>query len=204
MRLPDPFTHPQYNGLGFDKATLIDNDPMIRDELPNGKVNEVKTATQYWGLNISYPVMFPDEYAVLSSAILEYKRTRGYLDVILPHYESYRVRGDANNCRIAAGQKGSTLVITNTGSLVGEPKPGDLFQLTTHPKVYKITSFKNVAGVWTLNLYPDLLLTTNGSERPRFNGILFQTKLMNGDSFSEEITVDGVYDGVNLVLRESL
>ena len=204
MRLPDPFTHPQYNGLGFERAVLVDNDPMIRDELPNGSVNEVKTATQYWGLNISYPELFPDEYAVLSSAILEYKRTRGYLEVLLPHYEAFRVKGDANNCRIAAGQKASTLVITSTSSLVGEPKPGDFIQFTTHPKVYKITSFANSSGTWTLGLYPDLLITTNGSERPRFNGILFRTKLMNGDSFNEDMTVDGVFDGVSLVLRESL
>lgn len=204
MRLPDPFTHPQYNGLGFERATLVDNDPIIRDELPNGKVTEVKSASQYWGINISYGDMFPDEYAVLSSALLEYKRTRGYLDVILPHYESFRVRGSTAACNIAAGQKASTLVINNTGSLSGTPNPGDLFQLTTHKKVYKITSFKNESGKWTLGLYPDLAITTNGSEKPIFNGILFQTKLMNGDSFQEEISVDGVYTNLNLVLRESL
>ncbi|QYC97265.1 hypothetical protein [Escherichia phage IME178] len=42
MRLPDPYTNPELSGLGFESVNLIDNDPVIRDELPNGKVNEVR------------------------------------------------------------------------------------------------------------------------------------------------------------------
>ncbi|QGH45225.1 hypothetical protein [Bacteriophage Eos] len=204
MRLPDPFTHPQYSGLGFETAVLIDNDPMIRDELPNGSVLEVKSAAQFYGINITYPDLYPDEYAILSSFILEYKRTRGFIDVLLPHYEVYRVRGNPSTTTIASGQKGNSIQIGNTGGLTGTPNPGDLFQLSTHPKVYKITSFQNVSGVWTLGLYPDLMITTNGSEKPVFTGILFRTKLMNGDSFTEEFTADGVYPGQSLNLRESI
>lgn len=204
MRLPDPFTHPQYQGLGFESAILIDNDPMIRDELPNGSVLEVKSASQFYSMNITYPDLYPDEFAVLSSFILEYKRTRSFIDVMLPHYEVFRVQGSTAGTTIATGQKGNTLQIGNTGSLRGTPNPGDLIQLTTHPKVYKITSFQNNAGVWTLGLYPDLMITTNGSEKPIFNGILFRTKLMNGDALQEEFTADGVYVGQALNLRESL
>ncbi|QXN67527.1 heat shock protein [Klebsiella phage vB_Kpn_3] len=119
---------------------------MIRDELPNGKVNEVKVSAQYWGINISYPELFPDEYAILDSFILDYKRTGGYIDVLLPQYEAFRVRGDTNYCNIPAGQKGSTVIMNNKGTLPGLPKPGDLFKLSNHPKVYKITSF-NKAGI---------------------------------------------------------
>ncbi|MFP9052072.1 hypothetical protein ACLI10_16365, partial [Enterococcus faecalis] len=31
MRLPDPYTNPEYPGLGFESVNLVDNDPMIRD-----------------------------------------------------------------------------------------------------------------------------------------------------------------------------
>lgn len=202
-RLPDPFTNPEY-ALGFQKAVVIDNDPMTRDELPNGKVNEVKMQAQYWGLQISYPDLFEAEFSFLDAFILEYKRTGGYIDVLLPQYEKFRVRGATTAVTIPAGLSGSTIILDNIGALIGKPNPGDLFKLNAYPKVYKITSVVTTSSRWTLTVYPDLANTTNGSEKPVFNGILFRTKLMNGDSFQSDLTVDGVYTGVSLDLRESL
>ncbi|EJB4242421.1 hypothetical protein MT068_001512 [Salmonella enterica] len=204
MRLPDPYTNPEYSGLGFESVNLVDNDPMIRDELPNGKVVEVKVSAQYWGINISYPDLFPDEYAFLDSKILEYKRTGGYLEVLLPQYEAFRVRGDASKATIPAGQKGSQITLNTNGVLVGTPKVGDLFKLSNHPKVYKITNFTRSGNTWGLSLYPDLFITTTGSEKPVFNGILFRTKLMNGDSLGATLNNTGTYSGISLSLRESL
>lgn len=204
MRLPDPYTNPELSGLGFESVNLIDNDPVIRDELPNGKVNEVKVSAQYWGINISYPELFPDEYSVLDSFILEYKRTGSYIDVILPQYEAFRVRGNTSLVNIPAGQKGSNITMDTKGLLTGIPKPGDLFKLSNHPKVYKITSFNKSGNTWSINLYPDLFITTTGAEKPVFNGILFRTKLMNGDAFGSTLNNNGTYSGISLNLRESL
>lgn len=204
MRLPDPYTNPELSGLGFESVNLIDNDPVIRDELPNGKVNEVKVSAQYWGINISYPELFPDEYSVLDAFILEYKRTGSYIDVILPQYEAFRVRGNTNLVNIPAGQKGSNITMDTKGVLTGIPKPGDLFKLSNHPKVYKITSFNRSGNLWSINIYPDLFLTTTGAEKPVFNGILFRTKLMNGDAFGSTLNNNGTYSGISLNLRESL
>lgn len=204
MRLPDPYTNPELSGLGFESVNLIDNDPVIRDELPNGKVNEVKVSAQYWGINISYPELFPDEYSVLDAFILEYKRTGGYIDVILPQYEGFRVRGNTSLVSIPAGQKGSNITMDTKGLLTGTPKPGDLFKLSNHPKVYKITSFSKSGNTWSMNLYPDLFITTTGAEKPVFNGILFRTKLMNGDAFGSTLNNNGTYSNISLNLRESL
>lgn len=204
MRLPDPYTNPELSGLGFESVNLIDNDPVIRDELPNGKVNEVKVSAQYWGINISYPELFPDEYSVLDAFILEYKRTGSYIDVILPQYEAFRVRGNTSLVNIPAGQKGSNITMDTKGLLTGIPKPGDLFKLSNHPKVYKITSFNKSGNTWSINLYPDLFITTTGSEKPVFNGILFRTKLMNGDALGSTLNNNGTYSGISLNLRESL
>ena len=203
MRLPDPFTHPNLDGLGFSSCTLTDNDPITRDELPNGEVREVKISAQYFSIEIRYPELLPSEYAVLDSFILESKRTRSYIEVLLPYYESFRIRGNVGLTTIPSGQNGSTIQINNTGVLVGEPKLGDLFQLSTHPKVYKITSLTKGASSWTLGLYPDLRITTNGSEKPVFTGIKFRTKALNLDSYSSEETADGVFTGLGLSLRES-
>lgn len=204
MRLPDPYTNPELSGLGFESVNLIDNDPVIRDELPNGKVNEVKVSAQYWGINISYPELFPDEYSVLDAFILEYKRTGGYIDVILPQYEAFRVRGNTSLVNIPAGQKGSNITMDTKGLLTGTPKLGDLFKLSNHPKVYKITSFNKSGNTWSINLYPDLFITTTGAEKPVFNGILFRTKLMNGDAFGSTLNNNGTYSNISLNLRESL
>ena len=204
MRLPDPYTNPELSGLGFESVNLIDNDPVIRDELPNGKVNEVKVSAQYWGINISYPELFPDEYSVLDAFILEYKRTGSYIDVILPQYEAFRVRGNTSLVSIPAGQKGSNITMDTKGLLTGTPKPGDLFKLSNHSKVYKITSFNKSGNTWSINLYPDLFITTTGAEKPVFNGILFRTKLMNGDAFGSTLNNNGTYSNISLNLRESL
>ncbi|AXC41788.1 hypothetical protein RRK77_004450 [Salmonella enterica] len=204
MRLPDPYTNPELSGLGFESVNLVDNDPMIRDELPNGKVREVKVSAQYWGINISYPELFPDEFAKLDSFILDYKRTGSYIDVLLPQYEAFRVRGDTSVVNIPAGQKGSTVIMDTKGTLRGLPKPGDLFKLSNHPKVYKITSINTAGNTWNISVYPDLFITTTGSEKPVFNGILFRTKLMNGDSFGSTLNSNGTYTGISLSLRESL
>lgn len=148
--------------------------------------------------------MFPDEYSVLDSFILEYKRTGGYIDVILPQYEAFRVRGNTNLVNIPAGQKGSNITMDTKGLLTGTPKPGDLFKLSNHPKVYKITSFNKSGNTWSINLYPDLFITTTGAEKPVFNGILFRTKLMNGDAFGSTLNNNGTYSNISLNLRESL
>lgn len=204
MRLPDPYTNPELSGLGFESVNLVDNDPMIRDELPNGKVREVKVSAQYWGINISYPELFPDEFAKLDSFILDYKRTGSYIDVLLPQYEAFRVHGDTSAVNIPAGQKGSIVIMDTKGTLRGLPKPGDLFKLSNHPKVYKITSINTAGNTWNISVYPDLFITTTGSEKPVFNGILFRTKLMNGDSFGSTLNSNGTYTGISLSLRESL
>lgn len=203
MRLPDPFTHPHLEGLGFEVATLIDNDPIIRDELPNGTVREVKVAAQYFGINITYPELYPNEYATLDAFLLESKRTRSYIEVLLPQYESFKVKGSMALVNIPSGQRGSILEINNATSLNGAPALGDLFKLSTHPKVYKITSFRKEANKWVLGLYPDLRITTNGQEKPVFTGITFRTKGMNLDTFSASLDANGMYTGLSLNLRES-
>lgn len=203
MRLPDPFTHPGAVP-GFQTASLIDNDPVVRDPLPNGKVNEVKMYAQYWGVEISFPDLYEGEYRILTSFIQEYKRTGTFIDVLLPQYEKFRVRGNTDLLKVQSGLKGSQLVITNVSSVSGVPQIGDLVRLSTHPKVYQISSLVTDNTKWTINVYPDLFITTTGSEKLQLNGITFQTKITNANAFGKELNADGVYSGLTLSLREAL
>lgn len=203
IRLPDPFTHPDV-APGFLKAPLIDNEPILQDELPNGKVVTTQSAAQYWGINISYPDLYEVEYRLVSQAINEAKRTGEPMLVVLPQYVNFRISGDVTKTNIAAGQKGSTIEITNISGLQGAPYIGDLFKLSTHPKVYKITGYTRSVDKITLNIYPDLFIETTGSEKPEFNNIMFQVKLTDRSSISEDINADGMYEGVSYSFRESL
>lgn len=203
IRLPDPFTHPD-EAPGFLKAPLVDNEPIIQDELPNGKVIQVKSSAQFWSVNITYPDLYELEYRVVSTAILEAKRTNQAIELVLPQYTTFRVYGDLPQTKIAAGQKGNTLEITNINGVGGAPYLGDLFKLSTHPKVYKITKYERSGDKIVLGLYPDLFITTTGNELPVFNGVSFQMKQVSRSSTTEDPNADGLYEGVQYSFRESL
>ncbi|AKY02259.1 hypothetical protein AEO54_269 [Vibrio phage vB_VorS-PVo5] len=203
IRLPDPFTHPD-EAPGFLKAPLVDNEPILQDELPNGKVLQTKSSAQFWSVNITYPDLYELEYRLVSSAINEAKRTGEKLEIILPQYVNFRVTGDIDATNIAAGQKGSTIEITGTNVLEGAPYLGDLFKLSTHPKVYKITGFKREDDKFILNIYPDLFIETTGNEKPVFNIVPLQVSLLGRDSITEDINADGMYESISYSFRESL
>lgn len=203
IRLPDPFTHPD-EAPGFLKAPLVDNEPILQDELPNGKVLQTKSSAQFWSVNINYPDLYELEYRLVSSAINEAKRTGDTIEIVLPQYVNFRVTGDLTATDIAAGQKGNTLEITNIAGIQGAPVLGDLFKLSTHPKVYKITKFEKQGDKFILNIYPDLFIETTGNEKPVFNAIPLQVKQLGRESVTEDINADGMYEGVSYSFRESL
>jgi len=203
-RLPDPFT--DTIAPGFVGARLTDNSPTIYDEMPNGRVLRVKSSAQFWSLELPYPELFYEEYAYLSSFLAEVQRTGGTIDVLLPHYENFRINGDTSLCSIPSGQKGSTLLINGISNLTGRPNIGDLFKLSEGTKVYKITGYvvDTLTDTATLSLYPDLAHTTTGSEKPVFNGVLLTMVLQDDNLPTEDPDVDGLYRGFQINLREQI
>lgn len=204
-RLPDPFV--DNSAPGFTGARLVDNNPVIYDEMPSGKVLRVKTSSQFWSLELSYPELFYTEYAYLASFVAEAQRTNSTIDVLLPHYENYNTMGTPNGCTIAAGQEGSTITLGNVdGNILSRPHLNDLFKLSVGSKVYKITSFVHDVpnNEMVLGLYPDLAHTTDGTEKPVFNNILFNMVLQDDAIPVEDPDVDGLYRGFTLALRESI
>lgn len=204
MRLPDPFV--DNIAPGFTGARLTDTDPIIYDELPDGSVLRVRVASQYWGLELTYPELFYQEYAYMSSFLAEAKRTSNPIEVLLPQYENFRVRGDQTALTIASGQKGSEIVIGNMSAVTGRPYIGDLFKLSGGSKVYKITTVTEDSGTdtMTLGLYPDLAHTTVFQETPIFNGVLFEMTLQDDNLPDDDPDVDGLYRGFVILLRENI
>ena len=205
IRLPDPFTHPN-EAPGFLSAPLTDNEPIIQDELPGGKVKQVKSAQQYWSTVITYPDLYDLEYRLVASAVFNAKRLDALINIVLPQYTNYRVFGDLATLSIPSRQQGNSLVIQGFKNMEGLPYVGDLFKLSTHPKAYKITSVTvtDAGDTVTLGLYPNLVITTNGAEKPELNGVVLQMALVNRSSFKENINPDGMYTGFSIALRESL
>ena len=203
VRLPDPFI--VEGAPGFTTGDLMSNHPIIQDPLTDGRVLQVDNGNQYWSIDITYPDLFPEEYSLVISAIERAKATKDFIDILLPQYMHYRVVGDVGAAVIPAGQKSNTLRVTNVGQLGGIPLAGDLVQLlgSASRKVYRITYVDtDVAGQWTLGIYPDLQAQTTGVEKPEFNNILFQTKMTDWNHKSS-INVDGMYTGVGFTFREA-
>lgn len=200
MRLPDPYT----NSLapGFNAAKLGDIDPHLVDEMPNGTVLKLKSAAQYWTLDLEYPDLTEEEYQILITALAQAKNIGDTIDVLLPQYEKYRVQGDTNSLVIAPGQSGNWVTIENTSILTGSPYIGDLLQFTNHSKVYKILAITKLATTWNIQLYPNLAKETEAGTKPIFNSILFNTTLVTDNLPTEDPSIDGFYRGVTLALRE--
>lgn len=201
MRLPDPYTSAA--APGFMSAKLLDVDPYLIDNMPNATVLKTKSAYQYWELELAYPDLTEYEYKILSTALANSKRLSEAIQVLLPQYEKYNVKGDTTTTTIADGQVGSTIEISSVGGLIGRPNVGDLFKLSSGHKVYKIVEVTVAANSWQLGIYPQLEKPTNNS-KPIFNNILFNTELTNQTLPVEDVSLDGFYRGVSLSLREVL
>ncbi len=204
MRLPDPFTDAV--AAGFSTAVLKEVDPQLQDDMPDGTVLRTNSAAPYWTLNLSYPDLFEEEFALLLGTLAESKRINENIEVLLPQYEKYRVVGDTSVTTIAPGLSGSEVVIGNYSALTGRPYLNDLFQMTGGTKVYKITKVvvDTTANTLTLGIYPRLTQATIGSEKPIFNNILFSMVLSDGTLPVEDPSTDGMYRGVELSLRENI
>lgn len=204
MRLPDPFTDAA--AAGFSTAVLREVDPQLQDDMPNGSVLRTNSAAPYWTLDLSYPDLFYEEFALLYGTLAESKRLNENIEILLPQYEKYRVTGDTTATRIASGFAGSEIVISNYSALTGRPNLNDLFQLTGSTKVYKISKVEidNTQDTLTLGLYPRLSKTTTGTEKPVFNNILFSMVLADATLPAEDPSTDGLYRGVELSLRENV
>ena len=202
MRLPDPFTNS--NAPGFLSVNITDNSTIIQDELPNNQVLQVDTGSHYWGINITYDQLLPEEFEIIRSFCFKAKSTNSTIEVLLPQYENYKFVLDSYS--VKSGLSGDTIVITNVNSIKDQPIVGSVVKLSTHPKVYHITdySYNPTTKEYTLGIYPRLAITTTGSEQAVLSAVLFTTRFKDVNSLSATLNSDNVYDGFTLQLRESI
>lgn len=202
MRLPDPFTNS--NAPGFLSVNITDNSTIIQDELPNNEVLQVDTGYQYWGINITYDQLLPEEFEVIRSFCFKAKSTNSPIEVLLPQYENYKFTLDSYS--VKANLSGDQIIITNVNSIKEQPIVGSVIKLSNHPKVYHITdySYNSTTKEYTIGIYPRLAVTTTGLERAVLSAVLFRTRFKDVNSLNSTLNSDNVYEGFTLQLREAL
>lgn len=202
MRLPDPFT--DSNAPGFLSVSISDNSSIIQDELPNNDVIQVDTGNQYWGINITYDSLLPEEYDIIRKFCFKAKATNSVIEVLLPQFENYKFVLDSYT--VKAGSSGNTIVITNVNSIKEQPIIGSVIKLSSHPKVYHITdySYNSVNKEYTIGIYPNLAITTLGSETAQLSAVLFTTRFKDVNQVTATLNSDNTYEGFTLQLREAI
>lgn len=202
MRLPDPFT--DINAPGFLSVSISDNSTIIQDELPNNDVIQVDTGNQYWGINITYDTLLPEEYEIIRKFCYKAKAANTTIEVLLPQFENYKFTLDSYT--VKAGSSGNSIIITNVNSINNQPLVGSVVKLSSHPKVYHITdySYNSVSKEYTLSIYPKLAITTLGTETAVLSAVLFTTRFKDINQVTAILNSDNVYEGFTLQLREAI
>lgn len=202
MRLPDPFTDPL--APGFFGVTITDNSTIIQDELQNNKVIQVDTGGHYWGIEIAYDQLLPEEYEIIRSFIFKAKATNSTIEVLLPQFENSTFTLDSYT--VKSGLSGNSIVITNVTEINNQPVIGSIIKLQNHPKVYHITgySYNSNTNEYTIDIYPKLARTTVSGDIAVINAVLFTTRLQDANQLTSVLTTDNVYDTFSIKLRESI
>ena len=202
MRLPDPFT--DINAPGFLSVNITDNSTIIQDELPNNQVLQVDTGYHYWGINITYDQLLPEEFEIIRSFCYKAKASNSTIEVLLPQFENYKFTLDSYS--VKSGLSGDSIIITNVNSIKNQPLVGSVIKLSTHPKVYHITgySYNSSTKEYTISIYPKLAITTTGSETAQLSAVLFTTRFKDVNSLVATLNSDNVYDGFTIQLREAI
>jgi hypothetical protein len=202
IRLPDPLSQP--GAPGFTSVRMNDNNPVFRDRLPGGKVITLSSSAQYWGVTLSYEDLLAEEYNIILSTMLDSRQSGALIDVLLPHKQSYKVKGDTSVLTVASDQKGSVLQIGNY-NLTGLPALGDIFRLSNHcSKVYTIHGVSIIDSTLKLSVYPNLMKITTGAEKVLFTNVLFQLALENPSELTNNFAVEGIYNSFQVELAESI
>lgn len=200
MRLPDPFIDPSWPGV--TSCQLSDVSSYQQDELNNNTVIQVATGAQYYSVSLEYTDLLIDEYDKVMNFVAKVKRENAYLDVLLPQFQNLGFR--LNTYLADNGLKGNQIVISNVTSISGALKLNQFIQLSGHPKLYQVTgyNFNSATKKVTLDVYPDLFITTNNTT-VNFTTPMLRARFKNLNNIEgSPMTTEGYYNSITFELRE--
>ena len=200
MRLPDPFVDPSWPGV--TSCQLTDNSTYQQDELNNNTVIQVSTGAQYYSATLEYTDLLIEEYDKVMNFVAKVKRENAYLDVLLPQFQNLGFK--LNTYLADNGMKGNQIVISNVTSISGALKLNQFIQLSGHPKLYQVTgyNFNSTTKKVTLDIYPDLFITTNNTI-VNFTTPMLRARFKNMNNIDgSPMTTEGYYNSITFELRE--
>ena len=200
MRLPDPFVDPSWPGV--TSCQLTDNSTYQQDELNNNTVIQVSTGAQYYSATLEYTDLLIEEYDKVMNFVAKVKRENAYLDVLLPQFQNLGFK--LNTYLADNGMKGNQIVISNVTSISGALKLNQFIQLSGHPKLYQVTgyNFNSTTEKVTLDIYPDLFITTNNTI-VNFSTPMLRARFKNMNNIDgSPMTTEGYYNSITFELRE--
>lgn len=200
MRLPDPFIDPSWPGV--TSCQLSDVSSYQQDELNDNTVIQVATGAQYYSATLEYTDLLIDEYDKVMNFVAKVKRENAYLDVLLPQFQNLGFR--LNTYLADNGLKGNQIVISNVTSISGALKLNQFIQLSGHPKLYQVTgyNFNSATKKVTLDVYPDLFITTNNTT-VNFTTPMLRARFKNLNNIEgSPMTTEGYYNSITFELRE--
>ena len=200
MRLPDPFIDPSWPGV--TSCQLSDVSSYHQDELNDNTVIQVATGAQYYSATLEYTGLLIDEYDKVMNFVAKVKRENAYLDVLLPQLQNLGFK--LNTYLADNGMKGNQIVISNVTSISGALKLNQFIQLSSHPKLYQVTgyNFNSATKKVTLDIYPDLFITTNNTT-VNFTTPMLRARFKNINNIEgSPMTTEGYYNSITFELRE--
>lgn len=220
-QLPDPTT--TVPGLGFNSFILGSENKTMVSDLNSGNTVSVQIAGHRWKATVGFPEhRFDSKPGFVTRSFI--RNLRGKLKTFEIAYPNKQTAtgislADTSAASITANQKGGTLTIANWNTVLvtignsvldsslissGYITAGDIFSLSSSPKVYEVisASYNSTSGVLDLEIFPNLVETTSGVDTIQFNNVLYSMKLME-DSYSENLTVEGRYSAMTLSMKES-
>lgn len=199
MRLPNPYTNPNFPG--FSSCAIHDNSVVIQDELTNNRVIQVSNGAQFYSLSLVYQDLLQDEYDMLVNFLAKVKRENSTIDVLLPQIENLTFK--LNTYTAKAGCMGNQLIIPNVTSISGNLRLNQYMQIGSHYKLYQVTGSSLQGTNLVLDVYPDLFITTNGTEVVNFKTPVMTTRFVDPSKLTgTPLTTDGYYSSLSLELRE--
>ena len=149
-----------------------------------------------------YTDLLIDEYDKVMNFVAKVKRENAYLDVLLPQFQNLGFK--LNTYLADNGMKGNQIVISNVTSISGALKLNQFIQLSSHPKLYQVTgyNFNSATKKVTLDIYPDLFITTNNTT-VNFTTPMLRARFKNMNNIEgSPMTTEGYYNSITFELRE--
>lgn len=211
-------------GPGFVSVKLNSTMPTTSSRTNGGRAIYRSLGSHVWEIDITYNQLTRAEFEPVHAFLMSRQTTLAPFYVILPQYELPRETTFSTNVNsgtiptfAAATSSGSTNFLITLGSTLGNPKPGDIFNIvdstnSNHVKTYMVTRCETNAdndltpipttGQRRLHVSPPLMYSVSSGSQLIFKAPKFRV-MPKADVQEYSLGVNNLFQ-FNLSLEEAL